>query len=472
MEIQELERWIQRGESDTLEFKKTTSLLDGAAQTLCGFLNGKGGSVLIGVSSDGKLTGQTVTDRTLQEIARALSKFEPHVQIEMNRVPVTRDREVVILTALLRKGDIPHVWDGRPYQRVGSTTSRMPQSVYQTLLMERDQKNHRWETGIAAHYSIEALDKDEIFRTMRIGAETRRLPEYQGDEIESILDKLGLRKEGRLLNAAIVLFGTKFLPDLPQCQLRLAHFKGVDKSEFIDQNQLIGNAFYLLEEALLFLRRHLPVAAKILPNALERKDEPLFPLEALREALVNALCHRVYSNAGGAVSVAIFDDRLEIWNDGKLPSGFALESLKQDHVSHPRNPLIANAFYARGLIEKWGRGTQRIVQLCVEAGHPEPEFLEQANSFLVRFLASSYLAPNRISHDLTDRQRIALQKLSESFGSQGLTFSELKAKLLNPPADRTLRDDFQHLKRLGLIAVKGRGRGAKWRLALQRNKAE
>lgn len=463
MDLNELEFLIHNGESETLEFKKSTALLDSAAQSLCGFLNGKGGVVLIGVTNEGRLVGQNVADNTLQEIARVLARFEPHAQIDIARIAIEQGKEVILLTANFRKCDIPYSWDGRPYQRIGSTTSRMPQQVYQRLLLERDQNSHRWETGIDSSYDLDDLDSDEIFRTIRLGAEARRIPEYQGDGIISILDRLGLRKDGHLLNAAIVLFGKKFLPDFTQCQLRLARFKGLDKSEFIDQNQLLGNAFYLLEEALLFLRRHLPVAAKVQPDVLERKDEPLFPFEALRECLVNAFCHRSYSNAGGAVSIAIFDDRLEIWNDGKLPFGLTPDDLKRDHVSHPRNPLISTVFYNRGLIEKWGRGTQKIVQLCVKAGHPEPEFLEQANSFVVRFLPSSYIAPRRISHDLTDRGQLVLQLLSET-SSHGFTFAEVKSKLQSPPADRTLRDDFQHLKRLGLIVVKGRGRGAKWSL--------
>lgn len=103
------------------------------------------------------------------------------------------------------------------------------------------------------------------------------------------------------------------------------------------------------------------------------------------------------------------------------------------------------------------------MSLCVKAGDPEPEFFEQSNSFVVRFLPSDYVAPHRISHDLTDRQRQLLQHLSVD-EDKGFTFAEIKLKLSNPPADRTLRDDFQHLKRLGLIDVSGHGRGAKWHL--------
>ena len=120
------------------------------------------------------------------------------------------------------------------------------------------------------------------------------------------------------------------------------------------------------------------------------------------------------------------------------------------------------------LIERWGRGTQKILNLCVKAGHPEPDFFEQSNSFVVRFLPSGYIAPHRISHNLTDRQREILQAVSSGI-RQGVTLADVRLKLSAPPADRTLRDDFQHLKRLGLVDLMGRGRGARWVLV---NKAE
>ena len=182
-----------------------------------------------------------------------------------------------------------------------------------------------------------------------------------------------------------ILFGKESLPDYPQRQLRLARFKGTDKSEFLDNRQPRGHAFALLDEAMTFLHRHLPISGRFEPGRLERIDELLFPTAALREALVNALCHRDYSIHGGAVSVAVYDDRTEIWSDGTLPFGLRPEDLKREHTSHPRNPFITDVFYRRGLIEQWGRGTQKIVELCVRAGHPEPEFGEQAGSVFVRF---------------------------------------------------------------------------------------
>jgi len=292
------------------------------------------------------------------------------------------------------------------------------------------------------------------------------LPESTGSDIGDILEQLGLIPNSRPNQAAVVLFGTRFIPDYPQCQLRLARFRGVSKSEFLDQRQIEGHAFLLLEEAMLFLRRHLPVAGRIVPGLFEREDEPLFPLEALREALVNAFCHRDYTIAGGAVSLAIYDDRLEIWSDGTLPFNLKPEDLKRDHTSRPRNPIVAQVFYLRGMIERWGRGTQKIVELCVKAGHPEPEFGEQAGSVWVRFLPSGYIAPHRVAHDLTGRQREILHVLS---GKPSLPLREIRTRINNPPSDRRLREELLHLKKLGLLSSSGHGRGATWSLLRHEN---
>ena len=112
-----------------------------------------------------------------------------------------------------------------------------------------------------------------------------------------------------------MLFAKDTFPNYPQCHLRLARFKGVDKTEFLDNRQAYGNAFVLLNEAMEFLFRHLPISGRFEPEKLERIDELLFPPAALREALVNGLCHRDYSIYGGALSVAIL---MIGWKSGVL----------------------------------------------------------------------------------------------------------------------------------------------------------
>lgn len=461
MDRREIKKIFGEGESATLEFKKSTAQLRRAAETLCGMLNGNGGRVLIGVTPEGRIVGQEISEKTLREVADMLRNFEPPATITQMRAGIGGNKEVLLLEATPNPELRPYVFDGRPYQRVGSTTSVMPQATYQRLLTERAHSRARWENQPADGYSLSDLEHEEILRTVRLGIAAGRLPESTGKDISDILSRLGLFKEGTLNNAAVVLFGTRFMPDYPQCQLRMARFRGVNKSEFLDQRQIEGHAFTLLEEAMLFLRRHLPVAGRIVPGLFEREDEPLFPLEALREALVNAFCHRDYTIIGGAVSLAIFDDRLEIWSDGALPFGLKPEDLKRNHPSRPRNPLIAQVSYLRGVIERWGRGTQKIVELCVKAGHPEPEFGEQAGSVWVRFLPSGYIAPHRVAHDLNERQREILQIIAHH---GPIPLREIMNRMAHPPASATVRDDLYHLKRLDLIDSTGHGRGAVWSL--------
>ena len=462
-ELDFLNKMIAEGESETLEFKKSTGQLRQAFTTICGFLNNKGGRILFGVTNKGKIIGQTVSGKTLEDIASHINKVESTVQVRSKRLLLDEEtkKEVIMLTVdSPTDSQRPFIYDGRPYQRIANTTSIMPFDLFEKLILQRSHSHELWENKPAKGVTLEDLDHDEILKTIRVAIDAGRLSESSAqDTVSGILDRLGLRQNDELLQAAVVLFGKKFLPYYPQCELRMARFKSTTKTEFLDSPQVRGNAFKLLEEAMLFLQRHNPVAARVKPDRIVREDKPLFPLEALREAVVNALCHRDYSQPGGSIRIAMYDDRLEIWNDGQLLPGLMLKDLKRDHPSKLRNPLIADVFHRRGLIEKWGRGTQRIVELCVQAGHPEPLYAEQSGTFGVKFFSSRYIAPQRVESTLSTRQREILQIFATD---TELAFRNIRSQLDEEIAERTLRDDLIHLKRLGLIDTKGHGRGAVW----------
>ena len=185
-------------------------------------------------------------------------------------------------------------------------------------------------------------------------------------------------------NAAVALFGKRFLPDYPQCQIKMARFKGLDRNEFMDNEQLYGNIFELIDRAILFVNRHLPVAAKIVPGKLERVETPLIPPDAIREAITNACCHRNYSIHGGSIKLAIYDDRFELTNSGGLLPGITLEQIKKG-LSELRNPLIGDILFRCRVIESWGRGIKGIIKKCKKAGDPEPEFDCDESYFQVTF---------------------------------------------------------------------------------------
>ncbi len=347
MNLGELEKLVNRGEGPTVELKRSTGELREGLQTLCAFLNGSGGTLVFGIRPDETMEGQDVSDRTLRDIAQALDGFEPTLRVPVERIPLGSGREVLVMRVGPLSDALPFTFDGRAYERVESTTRRMPQDRYEALLLDRAHSKRRWENQPAEGVTLRDLDREEVLRLVGAAQAAGRLVGPVARNVGAILDRLGVQRSGRILRAALVLFGKAFLPDFPQCELRMARFRGVDKTEFLDQRQLRGPAFKLLEEAQLFCQRHLPLPGRIGPTRWERVDRPLIPPEALREIFVNALIHRDYSVAGGAVSLAIFDDRVEVWSVGGLPRGITPESLTRDHPPFSGTRLSRRSSTAR-----------------------------------------------------------------------------------------------------------------------------
>ncbi len=385
MNLSELKELVSAGESAHVEFKRTTGQRSDGAKSACAMLNGRGGFVLFGVRNRGQLAGQEVSDSTLRGIANELSKIEPPAFPDIETVAVGKGKSVIALR--VPGGSGPYTYDGRPYVRQGSTTRTMPQARYEQLLLERMHAGSRWENQPAQGIRTRDLDRTEIVRTVEEAIRRGRLEDPGTRSVHDLLSGLGLIEDTQPLNAAVVLFAKEFslLPNYPQCLLRMARFRGTDKTEFIDNRQAHGNAFELLQKGQRFLREHLPVAGKVLPDVFERVDDPLYPPAALREALANALCHRDYSVPGGSVGIAVYDDRLEVSSTGSLPFDLTADDLLHPHASRPWNPLIAQAFYRRGVVEAWGRGTLKIQELAAQAGLPAPEFRCNGGEVVVCF---------------------------------------------------------------------------------------
>ncbi|MGE0715370.1 MAG: ATP-binding protein [Alphaproteobacteria bacterium] len=466
MTTEQLRLWVAGGESETLEFKTTTGERREGARCLCAMLNHRGGRVLFGVRPDGSITGQQVTDRTVEEVAQEVREIEPPAFPSIDRIDVGHGRQVVAVT-VMQGHNRPYSYRGTAYRRVGNTSPAMSRDEYNTMLLERLHGEHRWENEPAAGWSMSDLDLTEITRTIEEAIRRGRAEDPGTRDPEALLRGFGLMRDGRLLRAAAVLFGRtgRLEADFPQCLLRLGKFRGVDRTEFLDNRQVHGNAFRLLTRAERFLRESLPVAGRVAPGLFEREDDPLYPPVALREALANAICHRDYSIGGGSVAVAIYDDRLEVTSSGTLHFGLTPEALFAPHESLPWNPLIARILFRRGVIESWGRGTIKMAELAEQAGLPRPEIEDAGGCVTVRFRPDRYVPPQRVAHDLTERQQKVLALLDAR--SSGLALRDIRSGLDDGAAEWEVKNDLALLKQLGLIETHGHARGARWMLTNQ-----
>lgn len=313
-----------QNENQQVEFKETTGQLERGMETLCAFLNGTGGTVLFGVTDKGKITGQDLSDKTKRDIIEAIRRIEPLTAIEISYIAVpATGKHVIALHADSQLSARPFAYKGRAYYRIESVTCVMPQEKYNLLLLQRGGK-YGWEAILNENLNIENLDANTIRGAVRMGVESGRLPETTlMEQLPLILEKLDLSSSnGKLKNAAAVLFG-KNLSDYPQCLLRMARFKGTNKDEFIDNQRIHGNIFELLDAAMAFFFKHLSLSGKI--EKLYREEELTIPYKALRESCINSFSHRVYHKPGSSVSIAIYDDRVEVTNSGTFPEDMTLE---------------------------------------------------------------------------------------------------------------------------------------------------
>ena len=458
MTFDEIPALAQTGESETLEFKATTGTRREAASTICAMLNQSGGKVLFGVTPKGDVVGQHVSEHTIEELSGELQRIDPPAFPTVERVKIAANREVLVIG--VSPGPVrPYTYRGAAYRRVGNTTLAMTADEYNRMLFERMHSEQRWENQPATGWSVEDLDVGEIRRTVAEAVRRGRLEEPLSREPTELLRGLGLLRDGVLFRAAAVLFGNadRLEFEMPQCLLRVARFRGVDKMEFLDNRQFNGNAFALLAHAERFLRDTLPISGRFEQDRFERIDEPLYPPLATREALANALCHRDYSIGGGSIGVAVYDDRLEVTSAGSLHFGLTPEELFAPHESRPWNPLIARTFYRRGVIEKWGSGTLKMAELTSSAGLPIPEIEDASGCVTVRFRHGQFVL---LRGNMSERQEAIIALLDRV--NDGLTLREIQARLAPAVSERQVRRALEGLRDRGLVSA-GLGPSALWK---------
>ncbi|MBR1933299.1 MAG: putative DNA binding domain-containing protein [Prevotella sp.] len=388
MTIPDIQQLIAKGETQTLELKKSTGELKDAMHTACAFLNSDGGWLIFGVTPDSlHIVGQQVSDNTRREIAQALASLEPAVDVRAEYIDVPDSKAGNQLVAIHFDGckdrHVPYTCNGRPYYKVESTTRLMPREMYDERLRDSNPSKFAWDAQVAEGVTAKDLSEERIRNAVRGGVRSGRInASAEDDTVEMLLDKFKLLRDGKITNAAVVLFG-KQLYDYPQLMLRMAYFRGKEKMVFIDNKQEEGNFFDLLDAGMAFCFRHLSLSGEV--KGLQREEHLEIPVEALREALTNALCHRRYEDPRTTVTLAIFDDRLEISNPGHFPKPLTPENIKEPHGSYPYNLRIAQVLYFSKYLEGWGTGIRRMMDICREEGVPEPEYKSDGYTVTVTF---------------------------------------------------------------------------------------
>ncbi|WLE98729.1 MAG: putative DNA binding domain-containing protein [Candidatus Electrothrix communis] len=353
--ISEIQSLIEQGENGAVEFKRADVRPESLAREITAFSNTNGGSILVGVDDNGTVIG--IDSR------KNIEEWTANV-VRNNVVPATRQEislcmfggKQLLIIEVPRGPDKPYqTIDGKFWVRVGSTNR----------MATKEELSRLFQQAGLVHYDIAPLEG-----TQRADLDERKLHDYWSDYYN--IDYLALEEVDRrrlLLNADILLnrededqvsvgglllFGREPQRRLPQSAIVFAVFDGVELiDDLLDKQEIVGTLPELIRQTKVKIRTFLPRPATF--SGLQREERPAVSDNVIREAVVNAVCHRDYSIANRKTAVYIFRDRLEIISPGRLPNTLTVEKILTGN-SAPRNHFLLKYLDNMKFIDGLGRG--------------------------------------------------------------------------------------------------------------------
>lgn len=438
-------------EGETVELKKSPGEWKEIVETCAAFATAQGGRVYVGVSDKGQVAGVQIGKGTLEDLANKIGqntvpKLVPSIKTQEHA------GKTVIVVDVAENSSKPVTAFGRALRRSGKTNQVLSATEIAELYLAT--RGVTWDQTVRQDATLDDIDAGKVQKFLARAKAERRWEINPQTSVEQALRQLNLMQNGQLTVAALLLFGKESQRFLVQAKVRCARFKGDDEVEFIDLKVIEGDVIGQVEEAMAFVRRNTSMAAKI-EGKLERSERWEYPLDAVREAVTNAICHRDYADSSNT-QVRIFDHSLVVSNPGGLPSGLTVEDLRNPHESKPRNKLVADAFFLIKYIEQFGTGTRRMINECRASGMPEPEFESHGDAFRIVFRKSVPVEQQFAKIGLNERQTRALSQVTDK---GRITLIEY-AQLTKMPK-RTLQHDLQDLVKKGLLIRRGTGK-ATW----------
>lgn len=437
-------------ESQNIEWKE--SWRDEYLKWICGFANAQGGCIYIGVDDAGRVIGVQNGKRLLEEIP---NKIQTNLGF-LADVNLLSKNDLEYIEIIVSPSSYPVSYKGEYHFRSGSTKQVLRGTALTEFISSKT--GIRWEDSVIEGVDVEDLDKEsfDIFRREAVRSKRMTKDDLNMSNAE-LLDSLDLLKDGKLTRAAVLLFHRTPQRWMFGTYTRIGKFgKGSDLQY---QDEVIGSLFMQAERVieLIYLKY---LKAPITYDNLTRVETYPFPKDAVREALYNALVHSRWS-AGIPIQIRIEDDAMYISNECVFPSDWTMESLLQRHQSRPYNPKIARAFFRAGYIESWGRGIQKIFEVCNEYGALQPEYVVHSEDIMLKLAAVSISDKHVLKLDSKAENTALKMKIVEYLQNQPTATQKELQEALNETRTH-IQKNVKELVGEGKIERKGGKRFGYW----------
>ncbi|MDR0830193.1 MAG: putative DNA binding domain-containing protein [Prevotellaceae bacterium] len=376
-------------ESLTIELK--SSFNAECIETLVAFVNAKGGSLYVGVNDDGNVVGVNIGKETIvQWINEIKGKTEPSIVPDVE-VQTIDNKQVVVL--FVKEFPIkPVSVKGKYFKRVGNSNHLL--NLNEMMNMHIQTFNSSWDYYIDNQHFITDISEEKAIKLIALYNKNHIIPaEYN---VYEFLSKMELIRDGKLTNAGFLLLMKN---DFAISDIELGHF--YDPITIKDGITISTDLITEVDEVMAFVMKHVSKAMIITGNPA-REDRWEYPLDAIREIVMNMIIHRDYTHFGSS-SIKIFPDRIEFFNPGHLPDNITAENLRTgEYVSTCRNKIVAKIFKEINWIEKYGSGIARVKRIFEQYGSPLPVFEEFQHGFKVTALSINTLIAENVTDDVTE----------------------------------------------------------------------
>lgn len=367
---------------------------------ICGFANAEGGRIYIGVNDEGQPVGLSNSRKLLEDLP---NKIRDAMGIMVN-INLCEKDSVNYIEIEVPSYPIAISCKGFYYYRSGSTNQKLTGPQLESFILNR--RGVSWDHIPFPSFSIADIDDEVVNNFKKRAIKKGRIDKSVLDESKEVLmEKLHLSNSGYLTNAAMLLFGKDPEKWLLGTYTKIGFFES--NADLLYQDEIHGSLLEQIDKIveLIYLKY---MKAKITYEGMQRIERYFIPEAALREALLNALCHKDYS-LGIPIQISIYEDMLYIANCGQLPENWTIENLITKHASKPFNPHIADVFYLAGFIESWGRGIEKICNTCKEDGVPQPEYTIHPGDIMIKFTAPE----DRVIHSIKRVTEKVTEKVTE-----------------------------------------------------------
>ena len=348
-------------ESQNIEYKQNWR--DEYLKWICGFANAQGGTIYVGIDDKGEVCGVKNAKRLMEDIPnKARDVMGVIVDVNLHEKDGKEYLEVVT-----EPYPYPISYKGQYHYRSGSTKQELKGAALDRFMLRKQGKT--WDGVPVPYLKAEDLDNATFDQFRKFAKKSGRMDEADlQDSNTELLDKLRLVEGNYLKRAAALVFHPDPERFVSGAYIKIGYFK--ENANLIFQDEIHGNLFQQVKGAMdLLTTKYL--RALISYEGIQRVESLPMPREALREALLNAIVHKAYESLT-PIQIAVYDDKLEIFNCGYLPEEWTIDNLLGSHRSRPYNPDVANVFFRAGEIETWGRGIERIVNACKNYECPSP----------------------------------------------------------------------------------------------------